>query len=165
MKIKGKKLIVYEVDSNYRNYLRKFDSKVSLKNSRRFYGILVNENEIDYCIPLTCKVKSRNSKLTVNIKHKNKVIAQLLLNNMIPVSCDNVNIVDINNDRDRDYLIKEISYLRLSKVINEIISKTTNLLKVNKDSKHKDYEFFKSISCDFEMLEEKCINYNKLNDE
>ncbi len=153
MEIKNGKLIVYDVKEDYRNYLRKFDEKVSLKFNRRFYGILVTENNIDYCIPFTCRVKRRNEKITIDIKHKNKIIAQLLINNMIPVSDKVINIVDVNNDKQKEFLNDEIIYLRNKQIINEILCKTSNVLKILKNKNHFDYEFFKNICCDYETLE------------
>lgn len=75
LEIKNGHLKVYEVDSNYRKYLERFESKVSQKDNRKFYGILIKKDKYEYCIPFTSKVKNRNSKLTINIKNKNKVIA------------------------------------------------------------------------------------------
>jgi len=38
-KIKNGKLVMYDVDEKYRDYLRKYDKKISEKGSRKFYGI------------------------------------------------------------------------------------------------------------------------------
>ncbi len=159
MEIKNGQLVVYDVDTKYRDYLRKFDSKVSEKENRRFYGILVTVNEVDYCIPFTCKVKKRNSKLTINIKNKKKVIAQLLINNMIPVTEKVIEKVDVDNDKDREYLIDEIKYLKRKSVITEIIYKTENALKILNNPEHGDYSFFRMLCCDFKLLEKKSKNY------
>ena len=72
-------------------------------------------------------MKHRNLKLTINIKNKNKVIAQLLLNNMIPVNKENLKLVDIDKERYIDYLKSEIIYLKNEKVINEIVKKVQNM--------------------------------------
>lgn len=93
---------MYDVSSNYKNYLRKFDSRVSEKDSRKFYGIIINNNGMDYYIPFTSKInKKTNPKLTVNVKDidSNKIIAKLLLNNMILVKEEESKIVDINNSQ------------------------------------------------------------------
>ena len=162
MEIKNGKLVVYDVDNNYRNYLRKYEPKVSMKEERRFYGILVTNNGIDYCIPFTCKIKRRNSKLTVNIRNKGKVIAQLLINNMIPVKEKVISIVDVKNDKQREYLNNEIIYLRKEAIVNEILEKTEKVLKILEDKTHHDYRFFKGICCDYQLLEQKCQEYIKI---
>lgn len=101
MEIKNGQLFVYDISIDYRDYLRKYDKRVSMKEGRRFYGILVTRNGKDYCIPFTSKTKRRNSKLTINIRHNEKLIAQLLINNMIPVKDDVISIVDVSKDIER----------------------------------------------------------------
>lgn len=159
IKIKNGHLLVYEVDSKYRNYLEQFDNKVSQKDNRKFYGILIKKNKYEYCIPFTSKVKHRNSKLTINIKNKNKVIAQLLLNNMIPVNKDNIKLIDIEKEKYVDYLKSEIIYLKNENVINEILKKVKNMFEVLENNKHKDYNFYKLVCCDFSILQHEYINY------
>lgn len=159
IKVKNGHLLVYEVDSKYRNYLEKFERKVSQKDNRKFYGILIKKDKYEYCIPFTSKVKHRNSKLTINIKNKNKVIAQLLLNNMIPVTDKNIVLVDINKEKYKDYLKSEIIYLNNEKIKKEIIKKVQNMFIVIENSKDKDYNFYKSICCNFEKLECEYKNY------
>ena len=162
MKIKDGKLFMYNVDEKYREYLRNFDAKVSFENNRKFYGILITENNIDYCIPFTSQVKKKNSKLTINIKNKNKIIAQLLINNMIPVNDNVVRKVIINNEKQKDFFNNEIIYLRNKEVLNEIILKTSNVINVIKDKSSYDYIFFKKICCDFILLEQKCKEYEHI---
>ena len=159
MQLKYNKLRIYEVKKEYLNYLCEFDNNVRRKNERRYTGILVRNNNIDYCIPLTCQIKKRNPKLTIDIKDGNTIISQLTINNMIPVTEDLINMVDITNDRDKDYLNKEIQYLRKEYVINSIIEKTNNVIKVIHDENNQDYKFFKSLCANYDMLEEKCIEY------
>lgn len=153
LKIKNGHLMVYEVDSKYRKYLEKYDNRVSQKDSRKFYGILIKKDKFEYCIPFTSKVKHRNSKLTINIRNKKKIIAQLLLNNMIPINENNIKLVDVEKEKYADYLKSEIIYLNNLKVSKEIIKKTQNMFIVLEDKNNKDYEFYKSICCDFDKLE------------
>ena len=161
LKIKNGHLMVYEVNSEYRKYLEKFENKVSQKEGRKFYGIIIKKDKYEYCIPFTSKVKQRSSKLTINIKNKNKVIAQLLLNNMIPVTEEQTKLVEIEKEKYADYLKSEIIYLTNKNVINEIITKVSNMFNVIEDKRHIDYEFFKSICCDFEKLEKVYKDYKK----
>lgn len=153
LKIKNGHLMIYEVDVNYRKYLEQFEAKVSQKDSRKFYGIIIKKGEYEYCIPFTSKVKHRNSKLTINIKNKGKVIAQLLLNNMIPVTEEQIKLVEIEKEKYSDYLKSEIVYLTNKKVIDEIITKVSNVFVVLENKRHIDYNFFNSICCDFNKLE------------
>lgn len=153
LKIKNGHLMVYEVDSKYRKYLEQFDNRVSQKNSRKFYGIIIKKDKFDYCIPFTSKVKHRNSKLTINIRNKKKIIAQLLLNNMIPINDNNIKLVDVEKEKYADYLKSEIIYLNNLKVSKEIIKKAQNMFNVLENKNNKDFEFYRSICCDFNKLE------------
>lgn len=162
IKIKNGKLKMYDISDEYKKYLSKFDSKVSLKESRKFYGILITKENVDYYIPFTSKVhKKTNSKLTINIKRQNKVIAKLLLNNMIPVNIEDAHSANIENSKYKTYYMNEIRYLRSKNIQKEIIRKVDNILKVLEDKEHQDYLFFKEICCDFKLLEEKCKEYSK----
>ncbi len=154
LKIKNGHLMVYEVNSEYRKYLEQFEAKVSQKEGRKFYGIIIKKDEHEYCIPFTSKVKKRNSKLTINIKNKGKTIAQLLLNNMIPVAEEQTKLVDFEKEIYVDYLKSEIIYLTNKKVIEEIITKVSNIFKVLENKEHIDYSFFRSICCNFNKLED-----------
>lgn len=114
MQIKNGKLIMYDISEDYKQYLRQYDNKVSEKESRKFYGILISKDNTDYYIPFTSKIeKKTNSKLTVTVKDTNNcVIAKLLLNNMIPVNEKDSFIVDVEKSKYKDYFNKEIAYLR-----------------------------------------------------
>lgn len=159
LKIKNGHLLIYEVDSSYRKYLEQFENKVSQKEGRKFYGIIIKKDEHEYCIPFTSKVKKRNSKLTINIKNKSKTIAQLLLNNMIPITEQYIRLVEIEKEKYIDYLKSEIIYLNNKNVTKEIITKALNMFKVLEDNENIDYNFFKGICCDFEKLEDIYKNY------
>lgn len=163
MEIKNGELMVYKVNKDYLNYLSKIDKNVRQKDERKYYGIIVTNNNRDYCIPFTCKIKKRNKKLTINIKEdaEEKIIAQLTLNNMIPVDCEMIELVDVDSDKDRDYLSKELRYLRKKEVKKSIIDKTENMLNVLSNKNHPDYEFFKSLCGNFEILEKECDNWVK----
>lgn len=163
MRIKNGKLLMYDISEDYKNYLRKFDNRVSMKENRKFYGILITKDNMDYYIPFTSKIEKRtSSKLTVNVKDtNNRIISKLLLNNMIPVNEKDAILVDIEKSKYKDYFNREIRYLRKEKVIEEILRKVDNMFKVLENHKNIDYEFFRKLCCDFKMLEEKCVEYHK----
>lgn len=162
-KIKNEKLMMYDISDNYRKYLSKYDSRVSKKENRKFYGILVSNEKMDYYIPFTSKTnKNTSTKLTINIKDGSKeIIAKLLLNNMIPVNIKDAHIVDINNSKYKTYYINEIRYLHNEKVIEELIRKLNYIFNVLENENHYDYDFFKEVCCNFKLLEEKCLEYTK----
>lgn len=161
IQIKNGKLKMYDISSQYLKFLSKFDQKVSLKDTRKFYGILIIKGYIHYYIPFTSKIhKKTNSKLTINIKKQGKIIAKLLLNNMIPVNLEDAYIADISNSKYNTYYMNEIRYLRSKNIQKEIIRKVENIFKVLENIEHYDYLFFKNIYCNFPLLEQKCKEYH-----
>lgn len=156
---------IYDVNYDYRRYLYQFDERVNLKNNRRFMGVLLRVNNFHYLIPLTSHPlrnngQHRNKRTTVEIYNEsNELIAALLINNMIPVNEEDYHLVDIANDKDKDYLNSEYIYLRKNSTKAEIIRKVENTFAnviVRQDN------FMKSFCCDFELLEQKCIEYKKI---
>ncbi len=162
MKLKNGQLIIYEVKKDYLEYLSRYDNNVRKKSDRRYTGILISDKDVDYCIPLTCQVKERNKKLTVNIKDKERTIAQLTINNMIPVKESVINIVDISNDKDKNYLNKEVAFLRKENNMVNLLKKAQYIQEVLFNPKSYDYNFFKKLCGNFELLEDKCIEYDRV---
>lgn len=162
MKLKNGQLIIYEVKKEYLEYLSKFDDNVRRKSDRRYTGILISDKNIDYCVPLTCQIKNRSKKLTINIKDKEETIAQLTINNMIPVKENFIEIVDISTDKDKDYLNKEIEYLRKDNNLESILKKASHIQKVVYNPKSYDYSFFRKLCGNYQLLEEKCIEYDRV---
>lgn len=162
MKLKNGQLIIYEVKKDYLEYLSRYDNNVRKKSDRRYTGILISDKDVDYCIPLTCQVKERNKKLTVNIKDKERTIAQLTINNMIPVKESVINIVDISNDKDKNYLNKEVAFLRKENNMVNLLKKAQYIQDVLFNPKSYDYNFFKKLCGNFELLEDKCIEYDRV---
>lgn len=162
MKLYNDKIQIYDIDYNYRNYLFKFDKKVNIKHRRRFSGIIVSVENFNYFIPFTSHPKRKNGKrrnprTTVEIYNEsNELIAALLINNMIPVPNGFFNLVDIPNDRDKDYLNSEYIFLRKEKTKQQIINKAENVYKMVVEQKD---EFLVGFCCDFKLLEEKCRLY------
>ena len=163
MRIKEGKFSVYEIDPMYLEYLSKYDKNVRKKSNRKYYGILITKEKTDYCIPFTSKVKKRNPKLTINIKNKKEVIAQLTINNMIPVIDDVVHKVNIKNDKSKYYLYRELYFLRKYDVIQEILNKAEKVLNVLNNKNNIDFDFFKVVSCNFKLLEMKRNEWKNIN--
>lgn len=111
--LKDNKIALYDIESDYRQYLFQYDFRVNLKSGRRFVGIIVGIEDYTYFIPLTSKSlrkngKRRNPRTTVEIYNEShEIIAALLINNMIPVPQGVYKRIDINNDKYKDYLNNE----------------------------------------------------------
>ena len=163
MRRKEGKFSVYEIDPMYLEYLSKYDKNVRKKSNRKYYGVLITKEKTDYCIPFTSKVKKKNPKLTINIKNKKEVIAQLTINNMIPVIDDVVHKVNIKNDKSKYYLYRELYFLRKYDVIQEILNKAEKVLNVLNDKNNIDFDFFKVVCGNFKLLEMKSNEWKNIN--
>lgn len=161
-KLMNEEFMIYDVDYEYRKYLYNYDNRVNLKANRRYTGIIIILDHYKYFVPLTSRPlrndgKKRNSRTTVEIyDEQNELIAALLINNMIPVPDDCFELVDIPNDKDKDYLNSEYIYIRRSEVRKEIMHKVEKVyrqVKLNQDS------FMARFCCDFNLLEQKCDGY------
>ena len=84
---------------------------------------------------------------------------------MIPVPQESVNLLDI---KDKSYgykrlLSEQYNYINLTKNRKTIIEKANKIYQVvrRKEKNNKMTIFYKSLSCDFKLLEEKCNEYKK----
>ena len=90
-----KKIKIVKVDSDYCNFLRKYDDKVSYnagnKELRPFVGILFTVNNCEYFAPLSSpKPKHIKLKNTLDlIKINDGIYGVVNFNNMIPVTNNN----------------------------------------------------------------------------
>ncbi|MGL5616496.1 MAG: type III toxin-antitoxin system ToxN/AbiQ family toxin [Sarcina sp.] len=149
----------YYIKREYLEYLRIFDNKVSLKDTRSFVGVRLKIENKYYCIPLTSQVntsggKKRNSRITTFIKNKrDEKIACLLHNNMIPVYNDILTKINFDDNDNKDYFVREYIFIK------------TNFenIKNKADKTYEKYiqgdEFFLKLCCDFKLLEEKSLKY------
>lgn len=162
MKLKNGQIVIYEINKKYMDYLRKYDHRVSVKQNRRFLGIVVSNKGVDYCIPLSTKVytsngKRRLEKFTTFILRNKNPIGVLLYNNMVPVIQQELRIVDVSSDPDKDYLMNEIRFLH--RHINEIEKKAEYVYRnYNKNN------FTKTICINIGLLEKKRKEWIKQKD-
>lgn len=153
-----KELYIYEVNPSYLRFLHKVDHRVSVKfNNRPFVGVITMINGMEYLLPLTSKTtierkkegkKKRADKITTFIRDTSgKEIANILHNNMIPVSNQVCKIKMINSELDT-FESNEIRFIRKHK--NDIISKAR---KVYEDRIKQKDPFLNRMCCDFKLLE------------
>ncbi len=165
-----KNLKIVKVDSDYCDYLRKFDNKVPYNKGRKelrpFIGILFTVEECLYFAPLSSpKPKHQKLKNTIDIlKIKDGIYGIVNFNNMIPVTKNNYVEFDLKNKSPNknekfriELLNNQLRLLNANK--NEIFKKSKllyNLYKNNKLPKN-----VKDRCCNFELLEEKSKDYEK----
>ena len=113
-----KNLKIVKVDSDYCNFLRKYDDKVTYnagkKELRPFLGILFTVDELEYFAPLSSP-KNKHLKLSNTldlIKIKDGKLGVINLNNMIPVTSENYEIFDLNKKVDDNDELKRQMLLK-----------------------------------------------------
>lgn len=161
---------IVKVDFNYCDYLRQYDSRVSYnkgsKELRPFVGILFTVNQCEYFAPLSSpKAKHVYMKNNVDvIKIDNGKYGVVNFNNMIPVSSNNYELIDLNAKTQninelKWYNLLKTQLLWLNRNTKNVKGKANKLYTMHKTDKLP--ERIKIRCCDFSLLEEKCIQYNK----
>lgn len=106
---------IVKVNSDYCDYLRKYDDKVVFnfgnKKLRPFVGILFTIGKIEYFAPLSSpKIKHKKLKNTIDlIKINDGRYGVVNFNNMIPVMPNNYEIFDLNKKEIDSSKIKDMN--------------------------------------------------------
>ena len=170
-KIKLGKLNFYIIDDNYIIYLSQFDKHIAYNKSQKrpYIGVIIIVNEYYYFAPLFSpkqKYKTYKDNLTffkiVNIKTKTD-LGIIRFSDMIPVPQECVSILDSKNKsyRYKRLLSEQYSYINQPQNKQKIIDKAEKIYNiVTKNSRSQMARFYKELSCDFKLLEEKSNNYN-----
>lgn len=172
-KIKLEKLNFYFINENYINYLSKFDKHIAYnKNETRPYiGILICLENQYYFAPLFSpknKHKMYKDNLSffkiISLK-TNKYLGMIRFTDMIPVPKECLYFIDISKQSYgyKRLLAEQYSYINMPKNKKIIISKAKQLYKIvtSFEEKSKTTNFYKNLSCNFRLLEEKCVEYEK----
>ena len=166
--IKNFKLV--KVDYKYCDYLREYDERVpynrGIKDLRPFIGILFEVDGIEYFAPLSSpKEKHKKLKNTMDlVKIDNGRYGVINFNNMIPVTNKNYIEFDLyskpgtKQEFDRQNLLKtQLKWLNDNK--KSVIGKAVRLYDMYK--KNRLPNRIKNRCCNFILLEEKCIEFNR----
>ena len=163
------KLMLVKLDSKYCDYLRKYDSKVSYnfdrKKNRPFIGVLFEVNDFKYFAPLS-SLKAKYLKMHDNIdflKLKNGELGAVNFNNMLPVTLNNVIMIDLDSKTNvkkeelyRKMLKEQLYFFNRRK--SSLYKKSSNLY-FNYINKKLPINIYNRC-CNFPLLEEKCKKYN-----
>lgn len=163
-------LQIVRIDSDYCDYLRNFDDKIAYnkydKELRPFIGILFEINTYKYFAPLSSpKAKHKKMKNMIDfLKIKNGELGAVNFNNMIPVTNKNYSLIDLNKKTSKteeakyQKLLKE-QLIWLNSHYNQVKNKSFRLYQLNNSGKLS--QNIKERCCNFKLLEEKCLEYNK----
>ena len=118
--------------------------------------------KIEYFAPLSShKPKHIKMHNTIDFfKIDNGELGCINFNNMIPVTRNNYEIIDLNKSNNdlKYYNMLNKQYLWLNKNYIEINTRSFNLYTLYNNNKLSDN--IKNRYCNFKLLEEKCIEYN-----
>lgn len=155
---------LYEINNNYINYLSPhaphlfFNKKPKQKNERKYIGIILQINDMDYFAPLSSfKPKHSSMKEMIDfIKIKNYAVINL--NNMFPVPSSEYTYVDISKEKDLKYRSLLLSEYRYIKAIQDKIRKNALIIYKHKIENKNSTGLAKRCN-DFLLLEELCKKY------
>lgn len=112
------------------------------------------------------KHKTYKNNLTffkiINTKTKND-LGIIRFSDMIPVPLESVHLLDMKNKsyRYKRLLSEQYSYINKPENKAKIMKKAEKIYNiVTQNSKSKMVQFYKNLSCDFKLLEEKSTKYN-----
>lgn len=165
-------LSFYTVDSAYCDFLRKSDPCVpytmDAKSNRPFVGIVFIMNEFHYYAPLTSpKPKHLHMKNQIDfMKINHGKWGAINLNNMLPVSLDNLTKVDprithADSKADINYknlLSNQLSWCNANKAL--ILKQAEKLY--NTIVQKKAWENLADRCCNFTLDEQQCLLYANL---
>lgn len=164
------KLKLVKVDHKYCDYLRLYDKRVAynsgVKELRPFVGVLFRVHGYEYFAPLSSfKKKHLKMKNTIDFfKIKNGELGVINFNNMIPVTQDNYKLLSLNQDTNNQ---RERKKQMLLKKQLFWLNKNEKFLHLKSKKIYDDYcceilpQTIRKRCCNFVLLEEKCLEYNK----
>lgn len=175
--MKDNKLKWYIADKEYVNYLRKFDDKVEnidySTKLKPYIGILITINDFNYYVPIS-SAKEKHYKIKegmdfIKIMQDDKIIGVLNLNNMIPISGNNVKALKYKNIEEyRDFVSDKekklyIAFLSFElDLINDKIEKIKkNAMKLYNEKINNPKSNLSKRCCDFKLLEKASVNYKE----
>lgn len=167
--MKKSRLHLYTLDVKYVRDLANVDDRVMSvspqqhKENRPFVGIIIIMEQYNYCIPMTSP-KPKHNKMKNDLDFSkildsnNHLIGALNFNNMIPVSNDVIQKLDIrpsSSDTPKERAYKELLNNQLdwcNDNIDNIIKKANKLYRLITQSPEKSFNLTRRC-CDFKKLE------------
>ncbi|MED5604024.1 type III toxin-antitoxin system ToxN/AbiQ family toxin [Fusobacterium pseudoperiodonticum] len=166
----SKRLKFYNIDLEYIENLQKFDNKIpdtskqNKKANRKFIGILLTINGINYVAPLSSpKKKHLSMEDGIDfLKIDNGTLGIINFNNMFPVHNHLMTEIDISKENNPKYkilLTKQLTWCNEIKNKKKILKNSKLLYKLIKIDLIS--EKVKKRCCNFKLLEEKALEYMK----
>lgn len=157
-----KKLKLYFIQSEYIDYLRKYDNRVAYNKvpNRPYIGVVYTYNGFNYFAPLSSPKKKHiamNANMIDIFKIKDGELGIVNINNMIPCVMEVLTeaIPNITDKRYKVLLENQLSYINSKRDI--LLKKVKNF-----QSRYRNGFLQDNIMkrcCNFELLEEKALEY------
>lgn len=171
-KVKIEKLNFYFIDEDYISYLSQFDKHIAYnKNEKRPYiGVVITVEQHYYFAPLfSPKLKHKKYKDNLSFfkiinKKTRSDLGIIRFSDMIPVPQECVYLLEMGNKSYgyKRLLSEQYSYINMTENKQKIIYKAEKIYSiVIGNSKGKTALFYKALSCNFKLLEKKCLEYKK----
>ena len=160
-----KKLKLYFIDTNYINYLRKYDKRVAYNKvpNRPYVGVVYMYNNFNYFAPLSSP-KPKHIQLKDNaldiFKIKNGELGVININNMIPTPMEVLKeaIPNVTDKKYKALLIDQIDYINHNKKL--LYAKVQQFQRRYRKG-HLDFHMLERC-CNFSLLEVKCMEYEEI---
>ena len=153
------KLNLYSISDRYIRYLRKFDKRIydnkeEMKTYKRKYlGIVLTINELNYYIPMSSPKKSdyidldkkiirKDTKTIIRIKRGKHLYGTLRISNMIPVPITELDPDVVSEEKDQKYKEVVLGELRYINNNSNKIIKYTKIVYEQKNEKYR-YSIYK----------------------
>lgn len=172
---------LYAVTDQYIDYLRQFDYKVydnkedRRKVMRKYLGIVLTINEMNYYIPMSSPKKSdyKDNEIRKSIVPIVRIVSNeevdnvpvlkgtLRISNMIPVPDSELILYEPKYERNKNYKIlveKELEFIGKNE---EMIKKYASII-YNQKINNYDVSYINNV-VDFKLLEQKCKEYKSDN--
>lgn len=157
-----KKLKLYFIQSEYIDYLRKYDNRVAYNKvpNRPYIGVVYTYNGFNYFAPLSSPKKKHiamNANMIDIFKIKDGELGIVNINNMIPCIMEVLTeaIPNITDKKYKTLLENQLSYINSKRDI--LLKKVKNF-----QSRYRNGFLQDNIikrCCNFELLEEKALEY------
>ncbi|MCH5193768.1 MAG: type III toxin-antitoxin system ToxN/AbiQ family toxin [Oscillospiraceae bacterium] len=163
----------YNVDLKYIEFFKKYETEhrgftrvpnvnYHSGNNKFFYGTVLNVNDINYFVPVSSKIHSKQDDLLIRAKNRpNLIYGTLRFAYMLPIpkECLSLLIRDELNDHQKSLRIKnELAFCRRNKdkIVRQAV-RTYERIVSNKN------DMLTHNSCDFRLLEQAYIEYCTIN--
>lgn len=170
---------LYAVTDRYIEYLSQFDKRVydnkedKRKVMRKYLGIVLIINELNYYIPMSSPKKSdyKDGKIRKSIVPIIRIISNeeidklpvlkgtLRISNMIPVPDSELILYEPKHESNKNYKILVEKELEFIKKNEKMIKKYAKII-YNQKINHYNVSYINNV-VNFKLLEEKCRDYKK----